>query len=1190
MSKVNLIFYNFDNNVPLIAELVRFYQGREEFEVEVINSAAEVNQFLMTSEQGILFFQVKTKKDLQDGVAVLKTNKKGIKKGLIKPACISTITNRKVETLLAKYGCQDILDPQTKAKTLTFKLDFWSKPIKKLLQKMQKEEQLLMQKADAKNAENNNANEKQDFEMTKSLELQSDFWLVKAKADYKRILKRYLIRLLGPSPHIGTWIELDPQPGDKQPTWKWVLKDPDNEDYVVDDGAWFFYGAKPEFDWKIKRWSFASDAPHLYFYARSGEVFSKFKFQEGVVRIAENSEFANLREEMILETCDSKFNFEGEGIQDEDSKNLEGDGDGADNIDGTLSGDADNEASAGTLSGKGSAADRFGDDPVSGKGGAVDELGNPIEGKGSAADRYGDDPLSGKGGAVDELGNPIEGKGSAADRYGDDPLSGKAATDALGNPIEGKGSAADRYGDDPLSGKGSAADSYGDDPLSGKAATDALGNPIDGKGSAADRYGDDPLSGKSSATDSYGDDPLSGKAATDALGNPIEGKGSAADRYGDDPLSGKAATDAMGNPIDGKGSPADRYGDDPLGGKGSAADHYGDDPLGGKGSAADHYGDDPLSGKAATDALGNPIDGKGAPADRYGDNPLGGKGSAADHYGDDPLSGKAATDAMGNPVDGKGSPADRYGDNPLGGKGSRADHYGDRPLEGRLDQQPKPGQLDPKAVKLDPASLKQAIDKAGDQLDPALKEKLENAQSLDDLIPNADKLSADELKAALDELGLPDGLLDELDLAKPLAELNEQKLALEQLDASLADLIKNAQSLDDLIPNLDELSAAELEEAKKKLGIDDDILDKLNLGQPILKHMKKKQALEKLTPAVQALAKEATSLNDLIPDADKLSPAELAEAKKRLGIDDDILDALDLGNPILNPRRMTMADAKDVVIDNALRDEKKKEDSDDLDDYFNEKKRERERLQELAEKNGSEDYLAKERERKRALAEKAEAEGQEIGDYYNEKKRRAEEVRKREEELEKEYASREASKKDSLNQHSVDHGDRTIDGKPTAAQKEQELFDALGGGLTDGATSDFSGQMIGSAREEEVNLESGDLQVVISQKLGANNEVNMICEFEDFYSEELVVKVPKGSFAFGVDTEVGATVTLTYNGQKIEVKSKGKVVEVEALNESKETLIIELFEIDAKKYETFITLYEDRQQSIMDFMKLAKGY
>ena len=423
-----------------------------------------------------------------------------------------------------------------------------------------------------------------------------------------------------------------------------------------------------------------------------------------------------------------------------------------------------------------------------------------------------------------------------------------------------------------------------------------------------------------------------------------------------------------------------------------------------------------------------------------------------------------------------------------------------------------------------------------------------------------------------------------------MADLAEQKLALEQLDASLAEQIKNAKSLDDLIPNIDELSAAELEEAKKKLGLDDDILDKLNLGQPILKHMQKKQALEKLTPAVQALAKEATSLNDLIPDADKLSPADLEAAKKRLGIDDDILDALDLGNPILNPKRMTMADAKDVVIDNAREEGKRKEGTDDLGDYFNEKKRERDRLQQLAEKNGSEDYLEKERERKKALAEKAESEGQEIGDYFNENKRRAEEVRKREAALEKEYASREASKKDSINQHKVDHGDGTIGGKPSAAEKEQELFDALGGGLTDGASTDLSGQMIGSAREEEVNLESGDIQVVISQKLGESNEVNLICEFEDFYEEELVVQVPKGSFAFGVDTEVKATVTLTYNGQKIDVKSKGKVVEVEALSESKETLIIELSEIDAKKYETFMTLYEDRQQSIIDFMKLAKGY
>ncbi|MAZ48333.1 MAG: hypothetical protein CME65_07200, partial [Halobacteriovoraceae bacterium] len=391
MSKVNLIFFKFEPQVPLITELAKLYESREDFNVEMIENAMEVNQFLMNSPQGILFFQIKSKQDLQEAVGILKSNRKAIKKGAIKPACISTIQNRKVESILAKYGCQDILDVDAKAKTLTFKLDFWSKPIKKVVEKMEREEELKLSRNNKATENQSKTQERKEFELVSPLELQSDFWLVKAKADYKRILKRYLIRLLGPSPYIGTWVELDPQPGDNQPTWKWVLKDPDNTDYVVEDGAWFFYGAKPEFDWKIKRWSFASDLPHLYFYNRDGETFSKFKMKDGVVEIADNSEFAVMREPMILETCDSKFNFEGDGQKEEESNNLDGEG---------------------------SAADRFGDEPVGGKGGPADSMGNPLEGKASAADRYGDDPLSGKA-STDTMGNSLEGKASPADRYGD---------------------------------------------------------------------------------------------------------------------------------------------------------------------------------------------------------------------------------------------------------------------------------------------------------------------------------------------------------------------------------------------------------------------------------------------------------------------------------------------------------------------------------------------------------------------------------------------------------------------------------------------------------------------------------------------------------------------------------------------------------------------------------------------------
>jgi len=36
--------------------------------------------------------------------------------------------------------------------------------------------------------------------------------------------------------------------------------------------------------------------------------------------------------------------------------------------------------------------------------------------------------------------------------------------------------------------------------------------------------------------------------------------------------------------------------------------------------------------------------------------------------------------------------------------------------------------------------------------------------------------------------------------------------------------------------------------------------------------------------------------------------------------------------------------------------------------------------------------------------------------------------------------------------------------------------------------------------------------------------------------------------------------------------------------------VVELENVDEKKYESFISLYEERQGSINDFMKVAKGF
>ncbi len=159
--KINLIFFDFGTTSVLVNELIKFYKESPKFNVESLDNAAEANQFISTTSNGIFFFKVSNKKDLQGAVGILKSQKKLIKKGLVKPACITSIKNKKVEAVLAKYGCVDLLEPDTKAKTLSFKMDFWSKPIVAQLEKIAKDEEFKLK-------QQNNAQKKAEKEKHKS--------------------------------------------------------------------------------------------------------------------------------------------------------------------------------------------------------------------------------------------------------------------------------------------------------------------------------------------------------------------------------------------------------------------------------------------------------------------------------------------------------------------------------------------------------------------------------------------------------------------------------------------------------------------------------------------------------------------------------------------------------------------------------------------------------------------------------------------------------------------------------------------------------------------------------------------------------------------------------------------------------------------------------------------------------------
>ena len=161
---------------------------------------------------------------------------------------------------------------------------------------------------------------------------------------------------------------------------------------------------------------------------------------------------------------------------------------------------------------------------------------------------------------------------------------------------------------------------------------------------------------------------------------------------------------------------------------------------------------------------------------------------------------------------------------------------------------------------------------------------------------------------------------------------------------------------------------------------------------------------------------------------------------------------------------------------------------------------------------------------------------------------------------------------------------------------------ALDGDLTSGSKPNLKGLSIDGTSELEetktqgtiegadvsVSLESGELKVVLKQKTEVGNDITFLCDFEDFYEDELITLCPKNSLKAG--TEVSAEVSLVYNGKKIKVECSGIIEEVEDHSDSQDLLAITITEISNEKYNTFMVLYLERQGSINEFMELAKGY
>lgn len=320
------------------------------YELEDVSSANDLATYLSTTSAGLVIASLKDKNDLIQIATFLKISKKVAKDTVVKLVVLNFSGDKQYEKAIAKLGIQDLIEPGINTKALKFKIDFWMKSLNVQIRNNASAAALKTVKANenAKAAENKKTNENPALSWLEPLDLENDVWLTKHDNDVKKVLSKWLIRLIGPSPYVGQWVEV------KASHWRFDFKESEKELFISGGGAWFFQGEmRPEFVWKENIWLITGDNFDLY-YKDENQIVSRLKSKDKNLTVCKNSLFAKTKEQLIIDSFDKELVFkrEAEQLDDLEGKNktdkidggpLSGKNKTSENIDGNLSGKTEGE-------------------------------------------------------------------------------------------------------------------------------------------------------------------------------------------------------------------------------------------------------------------------------------------------------------------------------------------------------------------------------------------------------------------------------------------------------------------------------------------------------------------------------------------------------------------------------------------------------------------------------------------------------------------------------------------------------------------------------------------------------------------------------------------------------------------------------------------------------------------------------
>lgn len=310
------------------------------------------------------------KQDLVQIATLVKLAKKS--NCVLKLVVVNFAKTKQFDLAVNKLGIQEVLDVTVPPKSLRFKLDLWLKALKS--QTKYAGAELSVKSAEAKTQKESKTEDK-NLQHLPALNCQDDIWLQHRDYECKKVLGRWLMRLMGPSPYVAQWAEVQ----GKNNLWRLDFTQ-NKAQFVKGNGDWYFRGDnKPEFNWKENLWYMNGDNADLFYYET--EVISRLQLKDKVLSLSANSTFAKAKEKLILESFDKDLVFKTEAA----SENLDSFAEKGDSLDTMMKGLGQAaEKEAGHLQGKGK-TDHQKQGNLQGENKGEADLGGQLSGKSSTS-------------------------------------------------------------------------------------------------------------------------------------------------------------------------------------------------------------------------------------------------------------------------------------------------------------------------------------------------------------------------------------------------------------------------------------------------------------------------------------------------------------------------------------------------------------------------------------------------------------------------------------------------------------------------------------------------------------------------------------------------------------------------------------------------------------------------------------